>query len=225
MALTQLRRQRASDEVYESLRRAILSATFSPAERLQVADIAKKLGVSMTPVRAAIQQLASEGLIEIRPRSGTYIVRLSADDVRETSEIRCALECLAGELAAARITDEDLAQFKNLLKAMAAPITSPKARKAHEADNSRFHQKIIECSGNRRLMEIYEDLNAHLHIARLHRQDEEWESRLPLEAAEHEEIVGALEARNPRRTREALQRHILRATDSMLAALAIPENE
>jgi DNA-binding GntR family transcriptional regulator len=219
MALTQLKRQRASDEVYESLRQAILNATFAPGERLQVDEIAEKLGVSITPVRSAIQQLSVEGLIEIRPRSGTYVAALSVADVRQTSEIRCALECLAGELAIARLTEADLAQFRALLKAMAAPVETPKARRAHELDNTRFHKLLIACSGNRRLIEMYESLNAHLQIARLHGRDADWQERLALESTEHEEIVGALETHNVKKVQEALRRHILRASASMIATL------
>lgn len=219
MALTQLKRQRASDEVYESLRQAILTAMFAPGERLQVETIANKLGVSITPVRSAIQQLATEGLIEIRPRSGTFVATLTPEDVFETSEIRCALECLAGELAIPRLTDDDVAQFRSLLKSMGVPVETPKARRTHEQDNTRFHKLLIACSGNRRLIEMYESLNAHLQIARLHGRDEDWKKRLSMESAEHEEIVAALEERNVPRVREALHRHILRATSSMIATL------
>lgn len=219
MALTQIKRQRASDEVYESLRQAILTAIFAPGERLQVDTIAEKLGVSITPVRSAIQQLATEGLIEIRPRSGTFVAALTPEDIRETSEIRCSLECLAGELAISRLSTDDLAQFRVLLKAMSVPVETPKARRAHEQDNTKFHKLLISCSGNRRLIEMYESLNAHLQIARLHGRDADWENRLAMESAEHEEIVAALEKRDADRVREALRRHILRATSSMIASL------
>jgi DNA-binding GntR family transcriptional regulator len=83
MELSRLKRERASDEAYEALRNGILGRMFKPGERLQVEEIADQLGVSLTPVRQAIQSLAAEGLIDIRPRSGTYVAQLSARDIRE----------------------------------------------------------------------------------------------------------------------------------------------
>ncbi|MBI1790714.1 MAG: GntR family transcriptional regulator, partial [Acidobacteria bacterium] len=84
MELARLNRARATDEVYDALRQAVLSHLFQPGERLQVGEISAKLGVSPTPVRHAIQRLASEGLIEIRPRSGTFVASLTVPDIEET---------------------------------------------------------------------------------------------------------------------------------------------
>ncbi|MCC7235937.1 MAG: GntR family transcriptional regulator [Bryobacterales bacterium] len=219
MQLTHLKRQRATDEVYLALRQGILSHLFSPGERLQVDEIAGKLGVSLTPVRHAIQQLSAEGLIEIRPRSGTFVAKLTARDIEETSDLRCALECLAGEKAIERITPEQLASFRELLSLLARPIHGEGDRKAHEEHNSRFHRLLIDCSGNRRLAESYEALHAHLVIARAHSHDAGWETRLPVEHAEHEEIVNALEARDLPRLTLALRAHILRGRFSMTQRL------
>ncbi|MEP7364222.1 MAG: GntR family transcriptional regulator [Acidobacteriota bacterium] len=215
MELTQLKRQRATDEVYAALRQSILGHLFQPGERLMVDEIATKLGVSLTPVRHAIQQLSAEGLVEIRPRSGTYVATLTARDVEETSDLRCALECLAGEKAAGRITGEELAQFRALLGLLAQPIESDEDRRQHEENNSKLHRLLIDCSGNRRLAEAYENLHAHLVISRAHSRDAYWGERLALEHAEHEEIVAALEVRDIPRLTEALRTHILRGRKSM----------
>lgn len=219
MALTRLKRDRASDEVYAALRQGILSQLFNPGERLRVDDIASKLGVSLTPVRQAIQQLAVEGLIEIRPRSGTFVTRLTARDVSETCDIRRALECLAAERAVERVSGEQIGEFRELLARLARPAISEQERKRHEQDNTRLHSLLIECSGNRRLAEMYESLNAHLQIARLHLRDTDWAVRLDLEKAEHEEIVAALEACDLPRLQAALRRHIQRARQSLIAGL------
>ena len=220
MELTRLKRQRASDEVYQAMRQGIVTHLFKPGERLQVEDIATKLGVSLTPVRQAIQQLAAEGLIEIRPRSGTFVAQLTARDVGETCDLRCALECLAAETAVVRVTGEDLAEFHELLGRLGRPAESEEHRKRHEGDNTRLHRLLIECSGNRRLLEMYESLHAHLQIARVHSRDADWAMRLDLEQAEHEEIVAALEARDLARLHAALRNHILRARQSLMAGLS-----
>src|SRR5207237_6695976 len=104
MELTKIHRERAVDAVYQALRQAIVSSLMKPGERLNVDELAAKLGVSLTPVRSAIQQLATEGLVDILPRSGTFVASLSIQDVEETFDIRCALEQLAGEKACRNVT-------------------------------------------------------------------------------------------------------------------------
>lgn len=217
MQLTKLKRQRATDEVYDALRQGILGSLFEPGQRLQVDEIADKLGVSLTPVRHAIQQLAAEGLIEIRPRSGTFVASLSPRDVEETFEIRCALECLAVEKAIANMTPELLRRLRELLASMAKPVTSEGAQKRHERDNFEFHRLLIEASGNRRLQETYEGLQAHLQIIRIHDVERTWGSRLGQEQGEHEAIVDAIAAADVAAAVEALRRHIYRAKDSLKA--------
>ena len=219
MALTRLKRRRTSDEVYEALRQSILTHVFAPGERLQVHEIASKLGVSLTPVRQAIQQLSAEGLIAIRPRSGTFVTSLTTRDIEETFQLRCALECLAAETAVERVTDRHLAEFRELLTRLSRPVESEGDRKRHEQDNTRLHRLLIECSGNRRLAETYASLNAHLQIARVHSGDAYWAERLNVEQAEHEEIVAALEARDLPRLQAALRGHILRARRSLIVGL------
>lgn len=219
MELSRLSRRRAMDEVYDSLRQAILSQVFQPGDRLQVEDIAAKLGVSLTPVRHAIQQLAAEGLIEVHPRSGTYVAQLSPRDVEETSQIRCALECLAGDLATQRITPGELEEIRAVLEALRRPVSTEQDRRRHEAENRRFHMLLVKASGNQRLAEMYDSLNAHLQIARVHTGEQDWQSRLTEEQAEHEEIFRALDARDSERLRRALTGHISRAQKVLGKAL------
>lgn len=219
MELARLNHERAMDAVYNALRQGILSRLFSPGERLRVNELAAKLGVSFTPVRHAVQRLATEGLVEIRPRSGTFVASLSTQDIEETFEIRCALECLAAEKAVNRITADDIRRLKELLRALRGPVRTEQDRKEHERANSELHGILVRTSGNRRLTEMYESLNAHLKIARLHSAGERWKGRLRREHAEHEEIVAALEARDARRLIPALRNHINGAKKALVEDL------
>ena len=160
MDLPRLARRRATDEVYEALRNAILQHSFRPGQRLQVEEISKKMGVSLTPIRHALQQLSTEGLIEIHPRSGTYVATVSPRDIEETFEIRVALECLAAELAIHRIQPNDLARLRELLKILAEPVGTDDKLRLHESANSELHQLIVLASGNRKLVEVVASLKA-----------------------------------------------------------------
>src|SRR5262249_39681145 len=132
MEITRIQRDRAADAVYNVLRQAILGSTMKPGERLQIDDLAGKLGVSLTPVRQAVQQLASEGLVHIKPRSGTFVASLSKRDVEETFDIRCALECLAAEKAVENVSRDQIKRLKELLKVMRRPIRNEDDHKVHE---------------------------------------------------------------------------------------------
>ncbi len=221
MQLPRIQRERAVDAAYNALRQAIVTSQLRPGARLNVDDLAGQLGVSLTPVRGAVQRLATEGLVEIRPRSGTFVASLTLQDVEETFQIRAALEGLAAELAARALTPQDIRQLKNLLKDLRKPIRVERDKEEHERLNSEFHQVIVGASGNRRLQELYSSLNAHIRIARIHASESGWSARQRQETAEHEAIFTALEVRDPRAASEAIRRHVHRAQAALLAALRV----
>jgi DNA-binding GntR family transcriptional regulator len=214
ISLGKIERRRAVDEVHQAIREAILDRRFPPRMRLNVDELASQLGVSLTPVRSAIQLLAAEGLVDVHSRSGTIVATLSRRD----------LECLAAETAAGRLSDDAIERARKLAAIMQKPVKNDSQRKAHEQANSEFHDIIIRASGNQRLADMYESLQAHIAMCRLHRIDETWQSRLPQEQKEHQEIVEALEKRDAAALAKALRSHILRAKDALLQHIeALPE--
>lgn len=219
MEFVKIRRERAVDAVYDALRQAIVSCSMKPGERLNVEELAQKLGVSLTPVRGAIQQLATEGLVEVRPRSGTFVASLTPQDLDETFKLRSALECLAAEEAIERIQPEQLARLHELLRSLRRKVTNDAERRTHEQGNSEFHQIFIDAAGNQRLADMYHALNAHIKIVRIHAGESGWPLRLQEEQAEHEAIVAALEAKDAAGLTSALRKHIYRAKDAMIAVL------
>jgi len=219
MALPKIDQRRAVDEVYERLREAILTKQVFPGQRLNVDEISRQLGVSLTPVRSALELLAADGLVEVRPRSGTFVAILKASDVEETMDVRCALECLAAEKAVERLSDQDIATARDLLKVLSKPIYNEEDRQEHEDANSQLHLILIHAGGNRRLAEIYEKLHAHLTIARVHRTSTDWSRRTTQEQVEHDEIVAAMERRDAKALVDALRQHILRAKESLVRSI------
>ena len=97
--LTRIARRRISDDVYDQIREAILERTFQPGERLSIPDLARRFDVSQMPVRQAVGRLHDEGLVDVRPRSGTFVAQAEERDIAETFDIRRALERLAAESA------------------------------------------------------------------------------------------------------------------------------
>jgi len=216
IGLVKIERRRAVDDVHQAIREAILDRRFPPGMRLNVEELASQLGVSLTPVRSAIQLLAADGLVDVHSRSGTFVATLTRRDLEETFDIRCALECLAAEKAVELVTPEQIEQARKLLLVLSKPVRTDANRKAHEQANSELHDIIIRSSGNQRLADMYDSLKAHIAMCRLHRMDETWQSRLPQEQREHEEILAALEKRDAKALSKALRSHILRAKATLL---------
>ena len=97
--------------VAEKLRRLIQSGEIAPGSRLRQNELAERFGVSTTPVREAFAELAREGIVRLDAHRGATVFRPSLDELIEIYEIRGALEPLATELAAARATDDELAEL------------------------------------------------------------------------------------------------------------------
>lgn len=216
-ALGSLALDRASDQVHEMLREKIVQRVFVPGERLRVDEIAGQLGVSRTPVIEALKRLEGEGLVEIRPRKGTFVTELSVRDIEEIFDLRRALECSAGEVAAKRITGDELRHLE-ALAAVDAARTAEDAI-AHERANEQFHRLIVEASRNRRLIRMYDELNALVHIVRIHRQRGDWKHRVRRAASEHRAIVEALQKGDVAATIGAISAHLIRGKTSLLSDL------
>jgi GntR family transcriptional regulator, rspAB operon transcriptional repressor len=225
--LSAIKTERVTDTVYQVLRERIVNRTFAPGSKLNVDEIARRLDVSRTPVHEALAVLATDGLVEVQPRRGTFVTAFTRDDYAETLDVRRALEVLACETACARATPEDLEALRTLMHDMERSIAETDdasvAAKTHDAKNSEFHRRLVHLSGNRRLIAMYEDLRAHLRIARAHLDATTWLARVPIEAAEHLAILEALEARDVQALKRAVDTHLRRSTDSLIGDITGPE--
>lgn len=221
--LPTLSRQRTSDSVYDAIRTAILARSFRPGQRLHVHMLAAELGVSLTPVKDALTRLEAEALIQIRPRSGTFVTEVSPDDVAEAFDIRCALECLAAEKALAWVTAADITHLRALANQIAGPVDDEAARLTHAARNVEFHKRIVTLSGSRRLIQMYESLDAHIQIARIHLGHADWKTRIASEREEHLAVVAAFANKDVVALVAALRHHILRAAESLVHDLRTRE--
>ena len=204
--------QRLTDAIYALLRERILRGVHRPGERLHVERLARSLGVSQTPIKAALAALAVEGLIQVQPRRGTFVAPLSERDISESLSIRQPLELLAADTVLAHATPRDIAVLRDL----AHRTGTAGDVDAHFRHNAAFHQHLIELSGNRKLAELYRQLNAHIQIARVHSRSASWHTRVPIEAAEHEAIVAAIEDGDLNALKESITRHLQRAQRSLL---------
>ena len=145
------RRVSAVEQVVSSLFDGLMSNRFAPGQRLIEADLTAEYQVSRGTLREAFRRLAADGLIEIVPNRGAVVRRPSLRDLNELFVIRTELEGLAARLAAGRMQD---AQVCATFAAAVAPIWEDTPRPmstAYMVENARFHEAIIDASGNRQL--------------------------------------------------------------------------
>ncbi len=152
-------------QVYYTLRERILKGTYPEGMQLQQDSLASQLGVSRIPVREALIQLSSEGLVRFAPYKGAMVTGLSCGELWEIFEIRYALESVALRHAIARITDDDVQRLQAILskdrEISARPLGDGEL---WSSMNWKFHMELYKIAGRPRLMEL---INAqHLQVDR-----------------------------------------------------------
>lgn len=181
-------RQTAHEFVRNILRRAILSGELAGGTRLVQADLAAMLEVSTTPVREALRDLASEGLIRFDPHRGAVVHELSGDELREIYMIREVLEPFALRLAVENVTPELLERLGALHARMAS---EPHSAEWVDA-NRQFHLTIYEAAGFPRLSAIIRSLE-DASVMYIGASLKEVENLRETAIQDHEQILTALE--------------------------------
>lgn len=143
--------------IADQLRDEILDGRLPAGARLPETDLAERFGVSRGPIRDALRELARVGLVEDLPRRGTFVCRLTEEDLTEVYVLRRAIEEAAVRLAIAKATDADLDGMFEVLAAAEAAYEEDDLPAAWEADMA-FHRTYCDLSGNRRLLELFDQL-------------------------------------------------------------------
>jgi len=141
------------DLVFNTLMEDILSGRLEPGKKLNISEISVRLGVSRTPVREALKQLMSVGLVENVPHRSPFVKKLSIEEIIELYYIRAALEGIASRLAAQRLTDDQIKELEALCIRMEKKARSGQFDDFIE-DNSRFHFLVYEATNSPRLQEM-----------------------------------------------------------------------
>lgn len=213
--------QRLRDEIENG----IVTNQYSPGERLDEMQLAKRFGVSRTPVREALMQLSAIGLIEIRARRGAVVIDPAPHRIYEMFEVMAELEGMAGSLAARRHTDADRAE---LLAAHAKCERSANAEDSdtYYYDNELFHHAVYAASHSGFLIEQCTALHRRLRPYR--RLQLRVRNRMKTSFSEHSAIVDAILSGEPEIARNLLRQHIAVQGDrfsDLVATLAQREAE
>lgn len=203
-------------QVAQRLRDMLVEGILPPGEKLNERELSERLQVSRTPLREAIKMLAAEGLVELLPNRGAVALSLSEQDVLDTFEVIAGLEGQSGELAAQRITPEQLSEIKALHFEMLAAHTRRDLPQYYRL-NAQIHRQINAAAANPVLQATYNQVNARLQALRFRsNQDEDkWQQAVK----EHEQMIQALSTRDAAGLRAVLVQHLNNKRDAVVALL------
>jgi len=193
------------EEVFNMLRDAILSGKLRPGDRLVERELAEQLGVSRTPVREALRKLELENLVTHIPRRGVVVSEISRNDVIEIFNIRSCLEGLAANMAAQKISDDNVDHLRKCVEEMEIAAANGNREELNGLHNH-FNQKILDIAGSPRLTQMINSLSDY--ISRFTKTGYAIPGRPSAANKEHEELVDALAEGNSQRAEEIAELHI-----------------
>ena len=201
--------------VLAAIREAIIEGEFAPNQRLVEADLSVRFGASRGGVRAALFELANEGLVERVQNRGARVRAVTLDEAIEISEVRMVVEGLCAAKAAEHITDEEIAELRALGAAMRTAVAGGHVLHYSEL-NQRLHLRIRQISGQAAAAGVLE---------RLRGQNVRHQFRLALvpgrpdvSLAEHLAIIDEICARAPDAAERAARRHLLSVIEALKSA-------
>lgn len=192
-------------DAYEEIKERILCLAYRPGEKLSEVRLAAQLGVGRSPVRTALQRLEAEGWIVVHPQSGTFIAKLSPEDVGELTELRTLLEAHTARKAAQALGDGQLRTLRAACDALKGKDLAAYIPDL-EAFDDLFHTTIHEACGNGRIVKDLRNLRDQIRWVR--RTNAARPGRLAESLAEMDRILEALERRDAAGAGALMERHI-----------------
>jgi DNA-binding GntR family transcriptional regulator len=197
---------RMTDRLREAIEEEITTGKLLPGSRLDEAELAKRFNVSRTPIREALNLLLGEGLIETRPRRGVVVTRVTPQRLIEMFEVMAELEVMCAQLAARRMSEDELAAIESAHAACEGAVAARDAD-AYFYANERFHYAIYTASHNSFLFEQAASLQRKLRPYR--RLQLRVRNRIQRSFEEHQAIVDALREGDAERLLTSVRNHVL----------------
>jgi phosphonate utilization transcriptional regulator len=216
-ALEILQSRSLPDAVRDEIHRLILDGTFEPGDKLGEAELADRLGVSRGPVREAFRKLEEAGLVRQTKNRGVFVREITAQEASELYVVRAGLDELIGRLLAPRIAEAGIRELRSLVEQMDVSSARGDMRRYFPLD-TRFHDRIAEMVGNRKLLELYRRIVDEMQLFR--RQSILRGGGLRVSNREHRAIVAALASRDGHEAGRVMHEHVMRAYERLMSLLA-----
>ena len=215
--MKKLRRSSLSDDAYTFVRALFLSGErYSPGDKISVEELSRELGVSRTPLWGAIYRLEAEGIVEIVPRLGVYLVDYDPRKVIEIYVAGEALEGVAARLAAQRITERQIAALQANIDLQRAHLKRGEIDKYYAAALD-FHEEIVAITGSKTIGRLLGSIFAQIKAMRVQRNYAPM--HLPQSCDDHERLLEEFRRRSPDMAEHEARRHIRDLADEIRRSL------
>lgn len=215
--MKKLRRSSLSGDAYSFVRELFVNGNrYNPGDKISVEELSRELGVSRTPLWGAINRLEAEGIVEIVPRQGVYLINYDPQKVVEIYLAREALEGMAARLAAEKITDRQLANLRSNIDDQMDYLRKGDIDRYYAAALE-FHEEIVRIAQNQTLERLLMSVLAQIRAMRVQRKYTP--THLPQSCDDHERLLQALRLRDPDRAERESRAHIRDLTEEVRRSL------
>ncbi|MDR5837051.1 GntR family transcriptional regulator [Caballeronia sp. LZ034LL] len=214
---TPIQHTHLTDQVYDAVRERILSRAIKIDEQINVDEVALELQVSRTPVIDAIKRLASDGLVEVRARRGTFVKGITEQDAVEIFQVREALELYSARFVIHSPENPQVTKrMRALIDEMSGFMSDSEFKDylAFSMADSAFHNTLIDACNNQRMKLSYENLNIYMHIMRSHY----YRPLVPPKRVhtEHLAILKAVVSKDEAAAERAISQHLASTREKMI---------
>jgi phosphonate utilization transcriptional regulator len=196
--------------VQQEIERAILAGEHAPGSKLIEATLAEKLGVSRGPVREAFRMLEEGGLLRNEKNRGVFVRDIPIDEAVEIFDLRAAMDEMVGRQLARIINPAQVKEIRGMVDDMERAVKAEDAYNYHLL-NLKFHDRLVELAGNRKLTAIYRKLIKELSLFRRLNLADGW--LMPVSAGEHRQIVKAIASGDEEAAGRALYDHVMESKE------------
>lgn len=217
-----------AEKTYTSIREMVLGGMLPPGNQMVLRNIASKLGVSLAPVRDAIQKLANEGLVHHVPGGGAFVREIVQRDLEELYTLREVLECRAAADAAIYISEFELGQLREICLKL-EKISSQLKPSGNQDQfinwlglDEKFHQVVVDAARNRLLKKVIDECRL---LTRVFFSQKKYPGVLTMEVGQftckdHSQLIKALEAHDSQKAKKLMSEHILKGQQTVLRFLS-----
>lgn len=207
----------AAEFAADAIRDMLYNGKVRPGDRLNAEELAAQLHMSKTPVRDALQVLKVEGLVEVVPRVGVFVKKMTAQESADVYLLKQAVEPLAASLAAERGTERAHSDLRRMLRRLANAASRENVAKAEEAVND-IHQQLFDMSGSEVLRETFRVINGRVRLLRV--QNMAQKGRLPNTLRHHEAVIKAVTSGDAASAARLMREHLDDASRALQVAIA-----
>ncbi|MCF7890282.1 GntR family transcriptional regulator [Candidatus Bipolaricaulota bacterium] len=208
----QLNKESLADQISKEIKNRIINVEIKQGEKIDVRKLEEEFGVSRAPVREALQRLADQGLVEVKPRVGYFAINMTSRQIKDISEMRKLLETFALRKSYSKIPNDALQELKSkTLELKKNNLSHEELRTLFDETDEKLHRMFIDNSNNKLLKDFTERIHNLIGLTR------HLNERIEAALKEHERILDSLLEEDMSQAETALREHLDNVEQEVLA--------